>query len=169
MNPILYKLFPNYDDRIQKSTNNQEIKGNVSFQILTYFNILYFPVWIIVTLSSLIFKFLFAEFQYLNLISIIFAVVEVARLYLAFNGNHREQVSDLTGSTFLSIFPQLVILLASTFMNYISSGFVLPIEFGTNLIYLTLLVAEIVVGFQATQTLVKIQNMQLMQNFNKEF
>ena len=162
MNPI-QKLFPRYDSKIQPVTTSRKILGSLSFQILIQFNLLLLPLWVIIMVVGIVYRTLYfpIDIYYYELVitTMIFTMVESLRLYLSFFGNLTEQVSDITGSLMLMIFP-ILILVVNTFVY----GIILELEFSCNVIYIAFLLMEGIAGYNGCKDLLNNQQQSLFMN-----
>uniref|UniRef100_A0A0A9WLI9 Transmembrane protein 17B n=1 Tax=Lygus hesperus TaxID=30085 RepID=A0A0A9WLI9_LYGHE len=95
-----------YDAYVSKGN---EVLSNLPLQVALYFNIIYFPVWLIVNFELLPVKCelltaLYRFILYLVLATVI--VVEVVRLYMGYIGNLKEQIPEMAGFWLLTILLQ---------------------------------------------------------------
>ena len=77
---------------------------------MLYFNVVYFPFWLIVTIMVITIKYHLLNYLYkFVLVTILVAVIiiELVRLYLGYLGNLTEKVPELAGFWLLTILLQL--------------------------------------------------------------
>ncbi|XP_039300002.1 transmembrane protein 17-like [Nilaparvata lugens] len=86
------------DDEFIKLGN--EVVSNLPLQMSLYFNVVFFPVWLITTLLTLYLKIgcLSMLYQIIVLVVVTLAVlIELFRLYLGYRGNLCEMIPELAG------------------------------------------------------------------------
>lgn len=86
---------------------------------------------------------------------IVWTITEVGRIYLGFAGNLLEQVPHLAGFFFLSVFPQLPILLWMIFLQQP----IYDIDRILFLVQLAILVLEIIFGYWANRKIISAQTL----------
>ncbi|XP_072444106.1 transmembrane protein 17A-like isoform X2 [Chiloscyllium punctatum] len=100
-----------------------------------------------VTMLQLKYSLLPGYYQWLLLMAVtILTLIECVRLYLGYMGNLQEKLPELAGFWLLSFTIQLPIIL---FFLTDRSIIILPLEQTIHILYLTFLVFELIVGFQA--------------------
>jgi transmembrane protein 17 len=140
--------------------------------MLIYFNIYYFSVWFVGTLIVLVWKSLHFQVTIWNfyqswIMFVAFSAVELVRLYLGFVGNLKEQVPELSGCILFAVFPQLFILIIATFFyQFFGKGFITPLEYSSNLIYIGFLVLEALQGYRAARDIVDFQTTEFFEKFD---
>jgi len=148
-----------------------EAKGNVSrdfgltqtrcmsslpLQMSLFYNVCYFPIWLISTGFTVALKFHRVELIYqilLTTILIAFSSLEIGRLYLGFLGNLTEKVPELSGFWLLTLIQLPVLSFYSFYQHFLS----LPFERALNIVLLVFLAVEILFGYAANKSLVKHQ------------
>ncbi|XP_072444105.1 transmembrane protein 17-like isoform X1 [Chiloscyllium punctatum] len=126
-----------------------EVVSSLPLQMTLYFNVFFFPFWWTseVTMLQLKYSLLPGYYQWLLLMAVtILTLIECVRLYLGYMGNLQEKLPELAGFWLLSFTIQLPIIL---FFLTDRSIIILPLEQTIHILYLTFLVFELIVGFQA--------------------
>ncbi|GIY44703.1 transmembrane protein 17B [Caerostris darwini] len=80
------------------SRKSEEVLSSLPLQMCLYFNVNYSPLWILVRIGCLIYKFYDLSQLYqilLTTIIVLMIVVEISRLYLGYVGNLTEKVPEL--------------------------------------------------------------------------
>ncbi|KAI8925828.1 hypothetical protein BC831DRAFT_426367 [Entophlyctis helioformis] len=171
------RLFPEYSSRVIPLKENKQataILSSLPFQMLMYFNIFLYPVWL--TGAWLVFTWKMAWFQlsYWHLyqtlfLMLAFSIMEPVRLWLGYNGNLRERVPEISGCFVFSCFPQLLVLVYLLVgQPFTSRGFSLPIETALNFVYMCLVVPEIVFGYLAARAIVKQRTIEFFLHFDQD-
>eukprot|EP00045_Choanoeca_perplexa_P000207 m.13352 g.13352 ORF g.13352 m.13352 type:complete len:191 (-) comp10146_c0_seq4:167-739(-) len=140
-----------YEHRPKESPPTQRLQGaevlsSLAFQMLMYFNALYFPVWlllIVFTTKEAEFPFIFSDFIGLILYSMLLPL-EAIRLYLGHRGNLNESSPSLTSFLIASGLFEMPLLLIVMLRN--SS---LAFEAIANSILMVFLLSGIFLGFRA--------------------
>eukprot|EP00045_Choanoeca_perplexa_P000209 m.13362 g.13362 ORF g.13362 m.13362 type:complete len:216 (-) comp10146_c0_seq7:167-814(-) len=113
-----------YEHRPKESPPTQRLQGaevlsSLAFQMLMYFNALYFPVWlllIVFTTKEAEFPFIFSDFIGLILYSMLLPL-EAIRLYLGHRGNLNESSPSLTSFLIASGLFEMPLLLIVMLRN----------------------------------------------------
>ena len=100
-------------------------------------------------------------------------IIEITRLYLGYLGNLTEKVPELAGFWLLTVLLQLPM---QGFLLFNEDLVILPMERAANLLMVTLVLIELVVGFIALRRITRYQakkfhlhqlNSSMMSNFEK--
>ncbi|XP_002731785.1 transmembrane protein 17-like [Saccoglossus kowalevskii] len=142
-------------DRRQKHAINpgNEIVSNLPLQMILYFNVFYFPLWLItcVVMYELKFHYLDEFYKFILItVYIVVACIEVIRLYLGYKGNLMEKVPELAGFWLLTLVIQLPL---SIFLIANQGSYILPIEYSIHIIFLLFIGFEILMGFIAIRVM----------------
>ena len=109
---------------------------------------------------------------YQNIVmQVIFLLAEPIRLYAGYHGNLKEQVPDITSLLLLSLVPQLLVLVVTTFeffQSLIGDGTVLELEYSVNLVYIILVAMQLLFGYRSCQHLVQVQNAEYGRYYNDQ-
>lgn len=134
-----------------------EIVTDLPLQMCLFFNLCYFPFWLIISIVIAYVKYDHLNYLYkFILVTILVAttVIEVTRLYLGYLGNLTEKVPELAGFWLLTVllqFPMQGFLL----MN--EDLVILPMERAANCIMVIIVVIELIVGFLALRKITRHQ------------
>lgn len=137
-------------------TGNEYVT-NLPLQMLIYFNIFFAPLWFIACIVMLEAKFTYlGQLYQIVLISvyIVYALIEITRLYLGFVGNLMERVPELAGfwlMTMILQFPLILLLLLN------SDAMLLPLERAVHIVKAIFVVSEAVMGYFAIRVMVNYQ------------
>ncbi|XP_078278004.1 transmembrane protein 17-like [Rhinoraja longicauda] len=126
-----------------------ETVSSLALQMGLYFSAIFFPFWWVSELVMLHLKYsmLPGYYQLLLLAAVvILTLTESVRLCLGYMGNLQEKLPELAGFWLLSFVIQLPIIL---FLLTDESIIITPLERGVHILYFSLLVIELVVGFHA--------------------
>ena len=152
-----------------------EIVSDLSLQMTLFFNVCYFPAWLIISIAMTGLKYDSLNYLYkFILVTILVAVtiIEIVRLYLGYLGNLTERVSfALTSTIHPSLFfdPQvpelagfwlLTILLQlplQGFLLFNEDLIILPIERAANIIMVFMIISELITGFYALRKITRHQ------------
>ncbi len=159
-------MFPGISEsyKQKKSTSNppicklgNEIVTDLPLQICLFFNVCYFPFWLVIAAVLAYLKYDHLNYLYkFVLITILVAttVIEVTRLYLGYLGNLTEKVPELAGFWLLTVLLQLPM---QGFLLFNEDLVILPMERAANLLMVTLVLIELVVGFVALRRITRYQ------------
>ncbi|XP_071946430.1 transmembrane protein 17B-like isoform X2 [Antedon mediterranea] len=142
-----------------------ELVTSLPLQMLLYFNVFYFPFWIISCIVMLELKFLHLQeiYQFIHItVYIIMSGTEIMRLYLGYLGNLQERVPELAGFWLLTLVLQLplcALLLAGGAMPF-------PIERAIHIVLLLFLFSEVLIGYHALKVM---SNHQVMKFHLQQF
>ncbi|KAK4004615.1 transmembrane protein 17 [Daphnia magna] len=111
------KIFPGLSDVPQdfsfvsgQSDIVYDVKSSLVLQMSLYFNLVYYPVWLVIIFTSFVTKAqCFGWFSYLLLgigVSTML-IMEATRIYLGMSGNMSEQVTELSTFWFTTLLVQL--------------------------------------------------------------
>merc|ERR1711953_1409342 len=134
-----------------------QVVSSLPLQLVLYFNVIYFPFWLSVTIMVMTIKDHLLNYLYkFVLVTVIVAVIiiELVRLYLGYLGNLTEKVPELAGFWLLTVllqFPMQGFLLVNEDLV------ILPMERATNVIMVAILVVELTVGFIALRRITEHQ------------
>ncbi|CAI9715151.1 Hypothetical predicted protein [Octopus vulgaris] len=95
-------LFPVSRESIKKNQHNvlrsgHEYVTSLPFQMELYFNVWFFPFWLVSAIAALAFKFSKLSIVYKILLVaayVMFGIIEIIRLYLGYIGNLMERVCN---------------------------------------------------------------------------
>ncbi|XP_071849457.1 transmembrane protein 17-like [Apostichopus japonicus] len=164
-------VFPTYPTQENRQHHmirpGNELVSSLPLQIALYFNVYFFPFWLLTCVVILALKFQHLEqlFQFVIItIYIVISGTEAMRLYLGYLGNLQERVPELAGFWLLTLVLQLPLLV---FLLAASGGKPTPAEIGVHIIFLIFLLSEIVVGFFALKVMSRQQVMKFhLQEFD---
>lgn len=153
-------VFPGIKSSYQQPMNQRDqIMSSLPLQMCLYFNVNYSPLWFIIRIGCLIYKFTDLIQLYkilLTAIMIVMFLVEISRLYLGYAGNLQEKVPELAGFWMLTAFLQFPLHSLCTFsIDFI----ILPWERVVDVILMVFILLEIVIGYFAVK---KISNHQAL-------
>ncbi|XP_077996201.1 transmembrane protein 17-like [Glandiceps talaboti] len=142
-------------DHRQKHTikPGNEIVSSLSLQMSLYFNVFYFPFWLVtcIVMYQLKFHYLDDFYRYILLtLYIVISIIEIMRLYLGYKGNLMEKVPELAGFWLLTLVIQLPL---SLFLIADQGSYVLPIEYSVHIIFIIFITFEIISGFVAIRVM----------------
>lgn len=134
-----------------------EIVSNLPLQMSLFFNLCYFPFWLVISIVIA-----YVKYQYLNylykfiLVTVLVAatIIEVTRLYLGYLGNLTEKVPELAGFWLLTVLLQLPL---QGFLLFNEDLLILPMERAANVLMVTIIVVELVAGFIALRKITRHQ------------
>eukprot|EP00095_Tigriopus_kingsejongensis_P006573 maker-scaffold807_size94382-snap-gene-0.21 protein:Tk06573 transcript:maker-scaffold807_size94382-snap-gene-0.21-mRNA-1 annotation:"transmembrane protein 17-like" len=154
-------MFPGITQSFQskppESRLGHEVVTNLSLQMCLFFNVCYFPFWLII--SVLITHLKYEHLNYLYkfiLITVLVAiiVIEIVRLYLGYLGNLTEKVPELAGFWLLSVLLQFPL---QAFLFFNEDLIILPLERAANLVMVGLVLSELITGFIALRKITQHQ------------
>merc|ERR1711953_290234 len=119
------------------------VVSSLALQLVLYFNVVYFPFWLSVTIMVITIKYHLLNYLYkFVLVTILVAVIiiELVRLYLGYLGNLGERVPELAGFWLLTILLQLPM---QAFLLFNTDLILVPVEKAAGSVMLVLVVAEI--------------------------
>ena len=134
-----------------------EVVSDLSLQVCLFFNVCYFPFWLVVDVIVAVDKYEHLNYLYkFILVTVLIAavIIEVTRLYLGYLGNLTEKVPELAGFWLLTVLLQFP-LQCFLFLN--SDLILLPLERAANAVMVALIVAELVTGFIALKKITRHQ------------
>ncbi|XP_033111588.1 transmembrane protein 17-like [Anneissia japonica] len=142
-----------------------EIVTSLPLQMALYFNVFFFPFWIITCIVMLDLKFLYLQeinqFIYIT-VYVIMSGTEVMRLYLGYLGNLQERVPELAGFWLLTLVLQLPLC---AFILLIGS-MPFPVERAVHIVFLGFVVFEVIIGYIALKVM---SNHQVMKFHLQQF
>ena len=134
-----------------------EVVSDLSLQVCLFFNVCYFPFWLVVDVIVAVDKYEHLNYLYkFILVTVLIAavIIEVTRLYLGYLGNLTEKVPELAGFWLLTVLLQFP-LQCFLFLN--SDLILLPLERAANAVMVALIVAELMTGFIALKKITRHQ------------
>merc|ERR1712156_339183 len=134
-----------------------EIVTDLPLQICLFFNLCYFPFWLIISIVIAYVKYEHLNYLYkFILVTILVAttIIEITRLYLGYLGNLGEKVPELAGFWLLTVLLQLPM---QGFLLFNEDLVILPMERAAGSVMLVLVVAELVCGFLALRRITRQQ------------
>ncbi|XP_064100055.1 transmembrane protein 17B-like isoform X1 [Macrobrachium nipponense] len=161
------KFFPNVSfDQLCESSYGNEVVSSLPLQIVLFFSALFFPFWLISSLTMFSVKqvlepnilrksggalYLFHCISGLHqfvLIAIYIAIplIEVIRVYIGNIGNLEEKVPELAGSWLLTLLLQLPLLI---FLLVVPGTMSLPMDYAVNSVYLLFILLHLAFGYKA--------------------
>lgn len=144
-----------------------ELVTSLPLQIALYFNVYFFPFWLLtcVVMLSLKFHHLTQLFQFVSItIYIVISGTEAMRLYLGYLGNLQERVPELAGFWLLTLVLQLPLCV---FLLAARGAKPTPSEIGVHIVFLIFLLSEITIGFFALKVMSRQQVMKFhLQEFD---
>ncbi|KAG8232619.1 hypothetical protein J437_LFUL012975 [Ladona fulva] len=165
------KIFPGlmYSESYPLSKLNKigdEIVTNLPLQMSLYFNVIFFPFWLVTVITMLFVKYDYLSPMYrfiLVTILIVVSIVECFRLHLGYLGNLTEKIPELAAFWMISgllSFPLQIFPIAKR--NTLPQ----PAEIGVQSVMLVLLFIQLISGFVALRNVAKclaekFQQMQL--------
>ncbi|XP_023027213.2 transmembrane protein 17 isoform X1 [Leptinotarsa decemlineata] len=155
--------FPGYQNMTET-----EVLSNLPLQMALYFNVVFAPVWVIITI--LLLERNYQSYEELNkyvtvtIIATIF-FVEILRLFLGYEGNLKDKIPELAGFWMLSLLLQLP-MQGYLLFNPHSRMYILEIVVQS--IMFILLIIQLVAGYWAMKyTAVQQTNYYKLQNSQK--
>ena len=97
MFPGITQTYQHFRSKAPELKLGNEIVTDLPLQMCLFFNVCYFPFWLVICLSILYVKYTYLNYLYkFILVTVLVAVVliEVARLYLGYLGNLTEKVQN---------------------------------------------------------------------------
>lgn len=171
LNRLATSVFTSVDGNDYKRTNRTNSKharieidysSSLPLQMLLYFNVCFFPCWLfsltfvlpVLTLTQanhhvilMVFAFIFK------------AVIECVRLYLGYAGNLAERMPELTAFCLLTIIFQIPLSIFLLIYQLIATMEVqLALVFAVEVIYITFLIFEAILGIVAVRIMVTAQS-----------
>ncbi|XP_065226972.1 transmembrane protein 17-like [Planococcus citri] len=126
-----------------------EITSNLELQMALYFNVIFFPFWLVTTIFMLMQKYdsLHNLYQVITTIVLIILIpMEAFRLYLGYVGNLLEKIPELAGFWMLSLILQCPLQLFLLVNRGTSSQ---PAEKSVQFVMCVMLFVELIFGFIA--------------------
>ncbi|XP_062399841.1 transmembrane protein 17A [Sardina pilchardus] len=140
-----------FRDNSDKADN--EVVAHLPLQMLMYFNMYFFPLWLISEVVMLELKFAMLPTYYQCLLVtgvVLLTVFEIMRIYLGYVGNLEEKVPELAGFWLLTFFFQLPILL---FFLTDEAILIAPLERAVHGVYLVFVLTETLASFLALRNM----------------
>ncbi|CAH1801047.1 unnamed protein product, partial [Owenia fusiformis] len=134
-----------------------EYVTNLPLQMALYFNVFYFPLWLISSIITLEAKYTALTTLYRIIIIaalVVMTMVELIRLYLGYLGNLTEKVPELAGFWLLTLLLQLPLVL---FLLFNEATIILPLERAMNIVMSLFVLFEVIIGYFAIQIMVNHQ------------
>ncbi|TRY69058.1 hypothetical protein TCAL_04134 [Tigriopus californicus] len=134
-----------------------EIVTNLSLQMCLFFNVCYFPFWLIISILITSLKYEHLNYLYKFILVTVLAAtiaIEIVRLYLGYLGNLMERVPELAGFWLLSVLLQFPL---QAFLFFNEDLVILPLERAANFVMVGLVLAELITGFIALRKITKHQ------------
>lgn len=134
-----------------------EIVTDLPLQMCLFFNLCYFPFWLIISAVIAYVKYDHLNYLYkFVLVTVLVAttVIELTRLYLGYLGNLTEKVPELAGFWLLTVLLQLPM---QGFLLFNEDLVILPMERAANALMVLMVVVELVVGFVALRRITRHQ------------
>ncbi|XP_019646753.1 PREDICTED: transmembrane protein 17B-like isoform X2 [Branchiostoma belcheri] len=131
-----------------KSIGN-ELVSNLPLQMALYFNVCYFPFWLVTAIVLLQLKFSSLDefYKFITVtVYVVMVVVEIVRLYLGYLGNLQEKVPELAGFWLLTIVLQFPL---SFFILFNEATVILPLERAIHIVMAMFVLFEVVCGYFA--------------------
>ena len=129
--------------------------SSTPLQMILYYNVFFSVAYFLVNLLVLRWKLLNEDGLMLEVFTpflfALWALVEVYRLYLGYSGNLREQVPQLAGFLFISVFPQTVFV----FFFLLIQKPRLPLDEIAGYVLLVFIGLELLLGYWATQAIIQ--------------
>ncbi|XP_061760708.1 transmembrane protein 17A [Nerophis ophidion] len=132
-----------------------ELVSHLPLQMLLYFNMFYFPCWWFSSVFMLQSKYQYLPAYYQGLLItgvVLLTLVEGLRLYLGYLGNLSEKVPELSAFWLLTFLFQLPVIL---FFLTDEEILILPLERAVHALYLTFLLAQILVATLALRRMTR--------------
>ncbi|KAI8897743.1 hypothetical protein BC833DRAFT_620966 [Globomyces pollinis-pini] len=166
-------LYPEYSTvkPLKEDFYAHEIVASLPFQMLMYINILLFPIYLFGSLASFFWKMKWTHisgwsFYQTSILLLMFTTCEPIRLWIGFHGNKNEHVPGVSGSVLFACFPQLPVTLFYLFLQeFCGGGFTTPLDYAINIVYASLLFAEIILGYYTAKKIVQAQMTQFFTTF----
>lgn len=133
------------DKKLTKTPENK-VLTNLPLQVTLFFNVLFYPFWLISTalMLSLKYYYLVLEIRVVLLaLVIIFSLVEGVRLYLGYVGNLSEKIPEVAGFLLLTILPQIPFI---GFLLFYRGLIVMPLEYAVHIILVVMMIVEVVMS-----------------------
>ncbi|CAI9715150.1 Hypothetical predicted protein [Octopus vulgaris] len=154
-------LFPVSRESIKKNQHNvlrsgHEYVTSLPFQMELYFNVWFFPFWLVSAIAALAFKFSKLSIVYKILLVaayVMFGIIEIIRLYLGYIGNLMERVPELAGSWLLTLLMQFPLIIFLLF----NEGQKFPLEIAVHIVMFGFVLTEMFSGYFAIRTMINYQ------------
>ncbi|GLH15180.1 Protein of unknown function [Gryllus bimaculatus] len=134
-----------------------QIVSDLPLQMSLYFNIVFYPFWLVssIVMLSLKYECLTSMYRFLVVTIFVFViVVECLRLYLGYVGNLNERIPELAGFWMLSVLLQLPLQL---FLFINENTLPQPLDRIMQLIMIIMLLIQLFTGFKALRTAARYQ------------
>ncbi len=134
-----------------------DIVTDLPLQMCLFFNLCYFPFWLIISAVVTYVKYDHLNYLYkFILVTVLVAttIIEVTRLYLGYLGNLTEKVPELAGFWLLTVLLQLPM---QGFLLFNEDLVILPMERAANSLMVLMVLVELVVGFGALRRITRHQ------------
>ncbi|XP_046390362.1 transmembrane protein 17-like [Ischnura elegans] len=154
------KIFPglSYSKSYPVSEFNKignEILTSLPLQMSLYFNVIFFPFWLVTMSVMLVIKYEYLSSMYqflLVIILIVVSLIECLRLHLGYLGNLTEKIPELAAFWMISM---LLSLPLQTFPLAKLNTLPQPAEIGAQSVMLVLLIIQLISGFIALRRAAK--------------
>ncbi|XP_058810699.1 transmembrane protein 17-like [Phymastichus coffea] len=143
------RIFPGlarHDTKKEFYDIGNQIKSNLPLQIALYFNVRYYPVWVLFLIYYLDAKYydLSQVYKFVSVAAFLaVTVLEGTRLYLGYLGNLSEKIPELASFWLMSLLLQLPL---EMFLVFDRNSIYYPNERIFNVVAFTFLAIEIVTG-----------------------
>jgi len=126
--------------------------SHMPFQVLLYYNRIYFVIWALLFATSTLWKRLRAETSdyYTNFIFALAVVLEACKLYMGFSGNLRER-----GFEMLAFFMLAIVEIGCTAYFLFGQFLIIPLDMAINILKLWFDVLGAVIGWSAMKRMIK--------------
>ncbi|KAK2147176.1 hypothetical protein LSH36_565g01026 [Paralvinella palmiformis] len=131
--------------------------SSLPLQMALYFNVFYYPLWLITCIVGLQAKYEALSVLYkiiIIAILVVMTVVEIIRLSLGYIGNLTEKVPELAGFWLLTLLLQTPL---SLFLLLNEDTVILPLERAVHIILVIFVIFEVFMGYFAIRALVNHQ------------
>ncbi|XP_013421693.1 transmembrane protein 17B-like [Lingula anatina] len=137
--------------------SGNEYMSNLPLQMSLYFNVFYYPIWLVTAVVMLEAKYLALDTLYqiiLIAVLVVMTIVEAIRLYLGYVGNLTEKVPELAGFWLLTLLLQLPLIM---FLLFNEAAVLLPLERAMHIVMFVFILFEGVCGYFAIRIMVNYQ------------
>ncbi|KAJ8002957.1 hypothetical protein DPEC_G00164350 [Dallia pectoralis] len=158
---------PSPEDHVTFLGHNCEVVSSLPLQMSLFFNMSFFPLWLISEVVMLHLKYPVLPDYYkfiLTTIVILMTLIEAIRLYLGYTGNLQEKVPELAGFWLLSLLLQFPLIL---FLLFNQAVLTQPLEIGVHIILALFILTQAISGFAALRGMVRHKESHFhLQQFN---
>lgn len=147
----------NRNNDVHAAKLGNEIVTDLPLQTTLYFNVCYFPAWLVISIVITVVKYDSLNYLYkfiLVTVLIAITIIEVVRLYLGYLGNLTEKVPELAGFWLLTVLLQLPL---QGFLLFNEDLIILPLERAANILMVSLVIVELLAGFRALRKITRHQ------------